>query len=618
MNSVLDQTPAPAVDEPPPDKCSDIERFISLLHPNGELFEIRVILARGEIRAGTFVKADKAAREIARVESQHQPQGIYITINPLRSGSPTNRIRKARKTARNEDIACIRCILIDIDVPRPSKTSATDSQVQAALTKAEEIREWLKQAGFAAPLVGMSGNGAYLVIRVDDQPIDQSSTVRKFLRVLKERFDDETAEVDGSVHNPARILKVLGTVACKGESTAETPHRRSWFEGPGSPLEPTPFAAFEAIVANASVEPDMLANRPSELGPADSLDRLRSAMEAIPGSEVDSYGDWVRLGIAAKQAGADAADPDALLQAWIDLSSRSAKFKSVDDCRKKWAQLDPNGSLGGGTIIHLAQRQGWRPGKSPITTPTGSGTPIEPGSVWIADSPAIPLVRIEIVDAEPKHYRITIPSVSSTGAVLPEFPVTAARFEKVYFAASNKPPPLALLTRDNWRAACRRAMEEAVLVRAMPEECVYAAAAGILLQRLRRQTIEVGDRDHEEYGEGTSTTRPLCPLSPMWSNGPVVLCDRSGGFYFRIHAFLDQVKFDSGLSPDITKKVMARMLQAVGSKASRRYCHTPRSETEVAQYRVWAVPPETQTRVEALAEGDVSFSELLASGGGDQ
>jgi hypothetical protein len=71
-----------------------------------------------------------------------------------------------------------------------------------------------------------SGNGYHLLYRVD-LPADDGGLVERILAALGERFDTPHAKIDRTVFNPARICKLPGTLARKGDSTADRPHRRA-------------------------------------------------------------------------------------------------------------------------------------------------------------------------------------------------------------------------------------------------------------------------------------------------------------------------------------------------------------------------------------------------------
>ena len=57
------------------------------------------------------------------------------------------------------------------------------------------------------------------------EPGDDGGLISRCLQSLSERFDDERVKVDRSVFNPARIWKLPGTWARKGDDTSERPHR---------------------------------------------------------------------------------------------------------------------------------------------------------------------------------------------------------------------------------------------------------------------------------------------------------------------------------------------------------------------------------------------------------
>jgi len=99
-----------------------------------------------------------------------------------------------------------------------------------------------------------SGNGGHVLIRVD-LPNDDGSKqlVRQLLRSLADRFGDDEVAVDVAVSNAARITKLYGTLARKGNSTTERPYRCSGLLEVPDCIEPAPRAVLEAI---ARVSPE--------------------------------------------------------------------------------------------------------------------------------------------------------------------------------------------------------------------------------------------------------------------------------------------------------------------------------------------------------------------------
>jgi hypothetical protein len=51
--------------------------------------------------------------------------------------------------------------------------------------------------------------------------------VERCLKALDARFTDRVVKIDAEVFNPARIWKLYGTAACKGDHIAQRPHRLS-------------------------------------------------------------------------------------------------------------------------------------------------------------------------------------------------------------------------------------------------------------------------------------------------------------------------------------------------------------------------------------------------------
>jgi hypothetical protein len=131
-------------------------------------------------------------------------------------------------TTADTDVARRDWLLIDLDPKRPANVSASDAEHDAALERTAEIRDYLYTLGFPEPVRGDSGNGGHLSYRIDlpnEPPI--TSLIRQVLEALAFKFSDRVVEVDLTTFNAARIWKLYGTTATKGDNTPERPHRRS-------------------------------------------------------------------------------------------------------------------------------------------------------------------------------------------------------------------------------------------------------------------------------------------------------------------------------------------------------------------------------------------------------
>lgn len=222
-----------------------IRRFVELLFQPGDVFEVRAPDCRERRDARyaftcsgyfTFEALDAAVAEIASLDGVAVAPGIYVTMNPVAPAllaRAANRIKpRARETTQDKDVVRRRWLLIDVDPVRPAGVSSTDAELAPALERARAVVEYLTSVGWPAPIQAMSSNGYHLLYRID-LPTDDGGLVKAVLAALADRFSDETVAVDRSVHNAARIVKVVGTVSRKGDDLRgvagleDRPHRRS-------------------------------------------------------------------------------------------------------------------------------------------------------------------------------------------------------------------------------------------------------------------------------------------------------------------------------------------------------------------------------------------------------
>ena len=219
----------------------------ALIAPS-ETFEIRIIkpLNGYGTHSGYFDNIETAAKVAGSWSGKCS--AVYMTLNPVKPdllARAANRIKKLDKqdhTTTDADITARRWFPLDFDPVRPSGISSTDAEHAAAIAKAREARDWLAAQGWPAPILADSGNGAHLLYRID-LPNDEASKVlvERAIKALAHKLDDRTGHptpvcVDQSVFNAARIWKVYGTLAAKGDSTQYRPHRMAQtIEAPDEP-----------------------------------------------------------------------------------------------------------------------------------------------------------------------------------------------------------------------------------------------------------------------------------------------------------------------------------------------------------------------------------------------
>jgi hypothetical protein len=208
----------------------EIARTLNVLFVDGDVVELRVPKTQNDgVLSGYFTDHAALARAAA---ARNGDQGVYVTLNPVVPSllaRAANRVRsRARVTTADKDIQQRRWLLVDCDPVRPSEISSSNAEHEAALERACDIRSVLSEEGWPAPVLADSGNGAHLLYRVD-LPNDEPSTLllAAVLKALAARFNDAAVKVDEAVFNAARISKVYGTMARKGDDVPERPHRLS-------------------------------------------------------------------------------------------------------------------------------------------------------------------------------------------------------------------------------------------------------------------------------------------------------------------------------------------------------------------------------------------------------
>lgn len=221
----------------------------------GEAIEVRIPRARGKSPAwgNEYAKSTvagyfddheafcRAVREADRVIHD----GIYFTlqvIDPRLIARSFNRLKPADLTTSNNNVIAYRWLPVDLDPVRPAGISSSDSELKASLELREIVAEWvIKEMGFPAPLRAMSGNGGHLLFRLPDLPVNDENEafIKNTLEGLAGRFSTDKVHVDTTTSNPARVWKLYGTTARKGDEVPAgtnreaRPHRMSYIDDLG-------------------------------------------------------------------------------------------------------------------------------------------------------------------------------------------------------------------------------------------------------------------------------------------------------------------------------------------------------------------------------------------------
>ena len=191
--------------------------------------EMRMIKTKKGTISGYYENKEKLLRDTFRYDGVNN---IFFTLNvfseDLLARGKDKLIEYASHTISDSEITRRELLLIDVDPKRPAGVSSTDEELQSSETVLIEVVNFLTSEGFPEPVIACSGNGYHALYKVDSPNTKEVTQLYKeFLYALDSKFSNEKAQIDKTTYNPARITKMYGTIACKGDSTESRPHRRS-------------------------------------------------------------------------------------------------------------------------------------------------------------------------------------------------------------------------------------------------------------------------------------------------------------------------------------------------------------------------------------------------------
>ena len=82
-----------------------------------------------------------------------------------------------------------------------------------------------------------------------DLPPDDEGLLQRVLKAIGAKHTDSAVEVDLGVHNAARISKLYGTFACKGDNIPDRPHRMARLIEVPDKVEPVAQELLEAVAS---------------------------------------------------------------------------------------------------------------------------------------------------------------------------------------------------------------------------------------------------------------------------------------------------------------------------------------------------------------------------------
>ncbi|WP_428304409.1 hypothetical protein [Lacipirellula sp.] len=154
---------------------------------------------------------------------------LYINLQRLHPdlfGRAADRVKPYSATRfTNDEVIWRPRLCVDIDPVRLSGINSTDTELESAIELGSKVYDYLIVECDVNVVAVHSGNGVQLVFPIDE-PTD-SPLVSQFLKHLDNKFSTSHAKIDTSLSDAARIVRLPGTLNCKGDDIPERPRRLS-------------------------------------------------------------------------------------------------------------------------------------------------------------------------------------------------------------------------------------------------------------------------------------------------------------------------------------------------------------------------------------------------------
>lgn len=238
----------------------DVHEAIAALQEPCRVFEVRVISNSGRktILSGYFRDANTLLDAFTKIDVRGR--NIYITLNAVKeecfSRSQSEHFEQNVSTTSDTEIERFRWLFVDLDPVRPAGISSSSAELKMAGDMAKKVAAYMSGLGFPEPVKAASGNGYHLLYRIDianDEP--GRAMVERCLKNLAAMFDTAAVKIDTTNSNPSRICKLHGTLAQKGTSTSERPHRMSGILKVPEPIVVASEEAVRRLAAELPAEP---------------------------------------------------------------------------------------------------------------------------------------------------------------------------------------------------------------------------------------------------------------------------------------------------------------------------------------------------------------------------
>ena len=213
---------------------------------------------------------------------------IYCTIHSIDESLAArynNRLEMSAETTTSDlNVKSFTVFPIDVDPDRPSGISSTNDELEHARKAIEFFADLFKDLGLPEPIKALSGNGYHTLLLLEPFSVTKENEER--FKALGDMLPllfqdtDTPCKLDGTIYNPARILKLYGTIACKGDNTEDRPHRQSKVWLPET-VERVSFDDLEKAILGKVPKRDTATSVPKDTPPKQPLNASKGENEAL-------------------------------------------------------------------------------------------------------------------------------------------------------------------------------------------------------------------------------------------------------------------------------------------------------------------------------------------------
>jgi len=214
--------------------CIEIRAFRGLHNSTGFFFDreafINAAINLSNVADNVYTTINSVNPELLALYPPNKMIGQY---RAMKLGIAEYCIDKKVLSTSDSDVEYETAFVIDLDPQRKTDISSSDEQMRKTYDLALDLSHWFDER-LVPHRVACSGNGWHIVIRMKPVKITAEAVERRktLLNIIADKFSTADIHIDRKVFNPARIIKLYGTVARKGINlpSQERYHRISYLK----------------------------------------------------------------------------------------------------------------------------------------------------------------------------------------------------------------------------------------------------------------------------------------------------------------------------------------------------------------------------------------------------